>query len=124
MSYKIGINHADLDYIYNQFPTFRSAVMPNPYSDPMEYSKRVKLLDGTVRELGQLNQGWHWAFMSEEQCETLRDYIGDVNVVTLNKDGTFSEYTATLEWPEKEPEHRSGRVLDITVVLTNLVAVV
>lgn len=124
MSFKIGVDHADLDYIYNQFPKYKGVDMPDPYADPMDYSQVVTMLDGTTKGLGWLSQSWRWAFMSEAQYNILVAYAGNVNILTLTNSGTSAEYTGLLVLPEAQPEHRSGRVMDVTVTIKNLVAVV
>jgi hypothetical protein len=121
--FKIGINHADLDYLANQFAKYKSVPMSDPYIDPIEYAGMATLGDGTVRSIGWLQQNWQWAFMSEAQCETLRGYIGAVNVLTRNNAGTMTEFTGVLLWPEREPEHRAGRVLDVVVRIIQMVVV-
>lgn len=121
--YRIGVNHADLDWIYNQFAADGLNAMPDPRSDPMEYSEPTKLANGTVLNQGWLQQEWHWTSMTEAQCATLRGYIGAVNVLTRTNAGSFAEYTGVLIWPEKEPEHYCNHVLDVTVKIIQLVAV-
>lgn len=123
MELKIGTNHADLDYYANQFAKYRSVEMSDPLCDPMEYAEQVPLANGTVLSQGWLQQNLYWAFMSEAQCTTLRGYIGNVNILTRNNAGSLVEYTGLLVWPEREPEHRAGRVLDVTVRVIQLVAV-
>lgn len=123
MNIKIGTDHADLDYIANQFSHYRGLEMPEPRVDPLDYPKAEPMFDGTIRKLGHLYQVWHWAFMSDEQYGELTAYEGSVNIVTLANDGTYKEYTGLLVLPEKEPERRSGRVLDVEIVIKNLVAV-
>lgn len=123
MEFKIGTDHADLDYVGNQFAKFKSIPMSDPYIDPMEYSQPTILGNGTTKNLGWLQQNWHWEFMSDAQCVTLRAYIGAVNILTRNNAGSFVEYTGVLVWPEREPEHRTGRVLDVTVKIIKLTPV-
>jgi hypothetical protein len=121
--YMIGTSHGDLGYIAAKFAADGLNAMPDPRSDPIEYSQPARLGDGTVRGLGWLQQTWHWDVMTEAQCATLRGYIGVVNVLTRNNAGTMAEYTAVLVWPEKEPEHWSNHVLDVTVTLIQMVVV-
>lgn len=123
MNIKIGINHADLDYIANQFPYYRGIEMPEPHVDPIDYPKTVPLADGTVRRLGSQFQIWNWGFMSEAQYAVLEGYEGEVSIVTLSNDGSYDEYTGLLVLPDKQPERRSGRVLDVEVIIKNLLAV-
>lgn len=98
-----------------------SAMGTDPRGDPMEYSNVVTLGDGTARNLGWLKQTWHWDIMPEAQRNALYNYIGDVYIYTRENDGTFGYYTGELIWPEKEPEHFSNRVLDITIEIRKLV---
>jgi len=121
--YFVGTSHGDLGTIAAKFAADGLNAMPDPRSDPMEYSQPAKLGDGTIRSLGWLQQTWHWDVMTEAQCATLRGYIGAVNVLTRNNAGSIVEYTAVLVWPEKEPEHWSNHVMDVTVTLIQMVVV-
>lgn len=121
--YQIGTNHADLGYISAKFAADGLNVMPDPRGDPMEYSQPTRLGDGTMSGLGWLQQTWHWEFMTEAQCATLRGYIGAVNVLTRANSGSMVEYTAVLVWPEREPEHYCNKVLDVTITLIQMVVV-
>ena len=121
--FKIGTTHGNLNYMANQFAKYKSVPMSDPYVDPIEYAGQVTLGDGTVRQVGWLQQNWQWSFISDAQCVTLRAYIGAVNILTRNNVGSMVEYTGVLLWPEREPEHRAGRVLDVTVRIIQMVVV-
>lgn len=123
MELKIGTDHADLDYYANQFAKYKSVPMSDPLCDPMEYAEQVVLANGTVLSQGWLQQNLHWAFMSEAQYTTMRGYIGSANILTRTNTGTTAEYTCLIIGPEREPEHRAGRVLDVTFTAIQLVAV-
>lgn len=114
--YKIGTSYAGMTY-------FSALTIPtaDPRGDPMEYSNVVEIGNGTRKNLGWLRQMWHWDFLTEAQTSQLRAFLGSVYVTTRKNDGTFGVYTATLVWPEEEPEHYANRVLDITIELRKLV---
>ena len=92
-----------------------------PLVEPIDYAEMVELGDGTRQGLGWLTQRWHWDFLTEAQANKLRTYVGSVYVQTWNNAGSAATYAATLVWPEQEPEHRSARVLDLTIELRNMV---
>jgi hypothetical protein len=115
---KIGTTSGGMAYLSALSPAIRE-----PLIDPMDYAETIELGDGTRQGQGWLMQNWHWDFVTEAQANKLRTYIGTVYVVTLENDGTTGTYSGTLVWPEKEPEHRSNRVLDLTIELRNLAVV-
>lgn len=111
-NYKIGTTYAGLTSL-DQLTT----PLVNPRSEGLQTSDPVDIADGSRRSIGWLRQAWHWGFMSEAQCEALRGYIGTVYVRTRKNDGNFETYSAVLVWPEQEPEHYAGKVIDLTVEL-------
>jgi hypothetical protein len=123
MEYKIGTDHSDLDWIYNQLTANGLNRAPDPRGEPMEYASPSKIGDGTTKNFGWLQQEWHWDVLTEAQCADLRAFIGSVNILTRNNAGTFVEYTGIMEWPEREPEHFDNHVLDVTVNFIQLVVV-
>lgn len=115
--YKAGANHGALTLFTAMNPT-----MNDPYAGPMDYSDPEEMADGSIRNLGWVQQPWHWDILSEAQANVVRALVGAANVYTLKNDGSLGEFTAVLQWPKKEPEHRSNKVLDLTVMLIKLVA--
>jgi hypothetical protein len=115
--YKIGTTYGNMKTIGS---LSTNAKDKDPRGEPMEYSRPVKLGDGSTRNLGVLTQTWHWDFMTETLRNALYNYIGDVYVYTRNNAGSFAYYTAKLIWPENEPEHYANRVLDVSLQLWGL----
>ena len=111
-NYKIATTFAGLTSL-NQLAT----PLTDPRSEGLQTTDPVDIADGSRRNVGWLRQEWHWGFLSEAQCEALRAYIGVVYVRTRKNDGNFETYSAVLVWPEQEPEHYAGKVIDITVEL-------
>jgi hypothetical protein len=115
---KIGTTAGNLTYLGLLTPR-----IVEPLVDPIDYAETIEQGDGQRVGMGRLVQAWHWDILSEAQANKLRTYVGAVYVQTLKNDGTTGVYTAKLVWPEKEPDHRAGRVLDLTVELRDLVVV-
>jgi hypothetical protein len=95
-------------------------VMDDPRPDPMQYARTIDPGSGPRKFLGHLNQNLHWDRLTEAQRNAIYAMIGNVQVETVDNSGAFGLYTATLEWPEEEPEHYAGRVLDLNVMLKDL----
>ena len=116
--YKIGANHGALALL-----TALGTPVDDPRADSQDYSQPTPVGDGTVKNLGWLQQNWHWDIMTEAQATQLRSFIGACNILTRANSGTMTEYTAVMLWPKEEPEHYSNRVLDLTVKFIKMVVV-
>lgn len=116
--YKICVNPGTLA-LWNDLST----PVNDPFADPIDYSAPTEMADGTISNLGWLEQSLHWGFLSEAQANQVRTFVGPVKILTLKNDGTLGEYTGVLKWPEKEPEHRSNQVIGLTVKVIQLTAV-
>ena len=116
--YKIGINHDDLDTIAAQL-----LGLTEPDSSPPDYPVQLKLGNGKIKNMGWLFVEWHWNAMTEAQFTALRGFIGDVNIITPDADGVFVEYSGNLNFPEKEPDHASEKVLDVTITIIQMIPV-
>ena len=108
---------ADLSSLYD---TLRDRP-PRPMS--MTHAAAVECGDGTRVEAGYLTQIWHWNFLSEAMWDSLKSTYRNVTafVVTRSNDGDYDYYTCIVIFPEEEPEHFAGRVLDAEILLRNLV---
>ncbi len=95
----------------------------DPHSYPMRRSARFENASGGYADIGWLEQEWRWGYLPESQINVLRDYEGEVYVCTKDNSGAWKVYTAVLVWPEQEPEHYSGHVLDFSVTFRNLIYV-
>lgn len=115
---KIGTDHADLDYLSTQI-----ADLVDPDPSPLEYAAQIILGDATAKGMGWLQGIWHWDIVSEAQAESLRVYVGAVNIEMPNNAGVDTEYTGKLMWPEREPEHAAGYVLDLSILIIKLITV-
>lgn len=122
--YKIGATYAGMDYVENLGGSAGQHFAPEAY--PIDYSEVVTLGNGMRRGLGWLTTKWHWGFLPIAQYNALKAFCAglasQVYIKTRNNDGTFGVYTAIMLWPEKEPERRAGRVLDVTIEFTKLIA--
>jgi hypothetical protein len=116
--FSIGVNHAGLTTLDALSPPLMS-----PKAFAMDYADSKNLGDSSRQGVGWLVQVWHWDYMTVAQRNKLYTFVGDVNVVTRQNDGTYDEYTCKLVWPEKEPDSYAGRVLNVSVELRGLVAV-
>ncbi len=121
-SYQIAATLEALAPIDTLFET-RKDTQPRSY--PMDYAQYFTLGDGTKRGIGYVNQQWHWDALSEGMRDNLHALIGNVYITTpcMEDNSTFKTYSCELIWPEKEPEHYSGYVLDLTITLQNLIEV-
>lgn len=97
------------------------------HADPVDYSKPTRRGNGSVQGNGWLQTVWHFDYLSLTHYNLLKAYCtglsADVFIKTRKNDGTFAVYTATMLWPEKEPERASSAVVqDITINFIKLVA--
>lgn len=96
-------------------------------ADPVDYSQPTRLGDGSLKGNGWLETTWHFDYLSLTNYNLLKAYCpalsSNVYIKTRNNAGTFAIYTATMLWPEKEPERGSSSiVMDISIKFIKLVA--
>lgn len=95
--------------------------LPDPYSYPIKRATRFEKASGGYVDLGWEEQSWHFGFLTQQQRNTLKAYAGLlVYISTKTNEGDWKVYTAYLHWPEEEPEHWSGYVIDLVVRFVNM----
>lgn len=114
--YKIGANHGSLTAL-SQLTT---PVKHHPHRDPIDYSAPTPMGDGTIRNLGWQRTYWHFAGITTAERDQLYTFIGNVNIYMPDNSDSMTEYTALMVWPEREPEHYGGGVLDLTIEFRKL----
>lgn len=120
-NFKLGASAGTLAVIDTQFETLRDR---EPRASTIDFAQKVNVGNGTRLGLGWQVQTWRWSVLSEDMWTNLRAYANTlVYVTTRNNAGTFATYTCLFIFPEEEPEHQAGRVLEAEIELRNLVAV-
>jgi hypothetical protein len=101
---------------------FETPTDRQPRVMPINHSEHFDLGDRKRLATGWKTQVWHWGFLSSAMWEALRAYANTtVYVKTIGNAGTAEYYTATLIWPDEEPEHWANRVLEADITLRDLV---
>ena len=114
----IGTTQAGMQFLEELTP-----ITGEPRTFPVDYSQFVDLGSGIRLGQGWLRCIWHYDILPEAERNTLYSYVGIVYVVTLGNNGSYATYSALLRWPEKEPEHFGGKVVDLNLEFIQMVAV-
>ncbi len=117
---KIGSSLASMVYLSTFFGDLRDR---EPRVMPMQYSNFYSAGDGTRPGVGWFVQKWLFGRLTEHYWDHLKAFKNtQVWVTTRKNDGTYGNYTAIAIFPDEEPEHWSGRVLDAEITFKALVA--
>jgi hypothetical protein len=117
--YKIGTSSGSI-----QFLGVLTTPCDDPHGDSQDYSAVIRKGDGTLAQLGWLQQTWHWDIMTEAQWTQIKTFVGTCAIKTRANSGTMTEYTAVLLNPENEPEHSANSVLDANVTFIQMIVTV
>jgi hypothetical protein len=122
--YQLGSTFAGMQNIESILTPVRPGQNYAPKHDPVDYSQIVSLGNGEKRGSGWLRTAWHWNYLPLSRYTTLKTYCtglsASVFIKTKKNDGTYQVYTATMLWPEKEPEPDANVVKDITIEFIKL----
>lgn len=123
--YQIGTAPGNMVNLETLFASVRGIYTAK--ADPVDYSQPTRLGDGSLKGNGWLQTTWHFDYLSLANYNVLKGYCSglssQVYIRTRSNDGTFATYTATMLWPEKEPERGSSLVvMDISIKFIKLVA--
>jgi hypothetical protein len=116
--YKIGTSTGSISFL-----GVLSTPVDDPRGDSQDYSAVVRKGDGTLAQLGWLQQNWHWDVLSEAQWTHIKTFAGVCSILTRANSGSMVQFTAVLLLPESEPEHFANNVLDANLQFIKLVTV-
>lgn len=118
--YRIGLSIGTL-------ATLSGLSVTDPDPLPVHYAKREELGDGTIRGVGYLMAEWRWARLYTSELNVLRTYCpgesASVYIKTLNRNGGWQGFSATMIMPEVEPAYRADVYDDFVVIFTELIEV-
>jgi len=106
--------------------TLDTLVPRDPQPAPAHYASYSMLGDGTARGVGWLQCEWRWFAISRDEVTALRSYCAGtsaaVYITTIDIDGDFTGYSATMIWPQI-PEPEVGEFFsDFVIQFVELVA--
>lgn len=113
-TYQLGLTEGGM-------ASLESLGIPLPQATPVDYSVYLDLGDGSQRGSGWLTCEWRWATISLTEAALVRGYSGACFVQTLEQDGTYGRYSATMIQPGRLPP-KVDQVLDFYVVFRAMVA--
>jgi hypothetical protein len=117
---KIGTSLAGMAYLSTFFNDSRDR---EPRVEPMQYGTFYDAGDGSHPGVGWLTQKWVFGRLTEHYWAHLVAFKNlPVWITTRKNDGTYANYTAVAIFPDEEPEHWAGRVLDAEITFRAMVA--
>jgi hypothetical protein len=103
--------------------------VPPPKSIFKLYSQPVDLGNGQVRGAGWSEAEWRWGFLTREQRDQLRTYVGTaasttiyIRTKTMDSSDSYKYFGGIIIWPIIEEERESkGDRIDFTLRFRKLV---
>ncbi len=110
----------------NNKVTLDTLVGRDPQPAAAHYASYSMLGDGTARGVGWLQCEWRWFAISRDEITALRTYCtgtsAAVYITTIDTDGVFTGYSATMIWPQIPEPHMGEFFNDFVVRFIELVA--
>ena len=118
--YEIGSTYAGMQNVEEL-----STPIHAPKSTFKQYSKTLRLGNGTTRGAGWPVATWRFGFLSRAQRDQLKTFCPGASAVVYiktrkNDNDDYQVYRAVMVWPEEE-EKFAGRRLDFVIEFRDLV---